>query len=97
YNGDDVTMCNSDTLRVVATIPVGHNPQDIVWSPDGQFMFVVNNGSNNVSVIDAWSAKVIDTIPAGSGPTSIAVGPDDRAYVTNQNSNNLSVLQFATT
>lgn len=97
YNGDDVTMCNSDTLRVVATIPVGHNPQDIVWSPDGRFMFVANNGSNNVSVIDARSAKVIDTIPTGSGPTSIAVGPDERAYVTNQNSNNLSVLQFATT
>ena len=97
YDGDEVTMCDSDTLQVVATIPVGHNPQDIVWSPDGRFMFVANNGSNNVSVIDARSAKVIDTIPVGSGPTSIAVGPDDRAYVTDQNSNNLSVLQFATT
>ncbi|MGA9308809.1 MAG: beta-propeller fold lactonase family protein [Pseudonocardiaceae bacterium] len=46
-------MIDTTTLKVVATIPVGKNPRDITWTPDGRFAYVVNEGSNNVSVIDA--------------------------------------------
>jgi DNA-binding beta-propeller fold protein YncE len=61
--------------------------------------YVVDNGSNIVSVIDTNPASPsfnmeIDLIPlSGTNPILIAITPDSiRAYVTNQNSNNVSVI-----
>jgi YVTN family beta-propeller protein len=80
---------------VVATIPVGRNPQNIAWAPDGRFAYVVNQGSNTVSVIDARTYQVTATIPTGTGPTSIAVLPNGRqAYVSNLDSGTLTVLEL---
>ena len=67
YDSDSVSVIDTNTLNVVATIPVGHNPQDIAWAPDGRFAYVVNNSSNNVSVIDARTDKVTTIIPTGAG------------------------------
>lgn len=48
-----IDVIDTATLKVVATIPVEKNPRDIIWAPDGRFAYVVNEGSNTVSVIDA--------------------------------------------
>ncbi len=57
--------------------------------------YVVNNGSNNVSVIDATTDRVTATLPVGPGPSSIAVEPTGRAaYVTNLDGATLSVLDL---
>jgi YVTN family beta-propeller protein len=80
---------------VVATIPVEKNPQDIIWAPDGRFAYVVNEGSNTVSVIDARTNQVTATIPTGENPSSIAVLPNGRqAYVSNLDSGTLTVLEL---
>jgi YVTN family beta-propeller protein len=79
----------------MATIPVGKDPQDIAWSPDGRFGYVVNEGSNSVSVIDSETNQVTATMPTGAGPTSIALLPGGRrAYVSNAGGGSLTVLQF---
>jgi YVTN family beta-propeller protein len=58
--------------------------------------YVVNNGSNTVSVIDATTNKVTATIPTGAGPSSIALLPNgQQAYVSNADSGTLTVLQLA--
>jgi YVTN family beta-propeller protein len=89
-------VIDTNTLKVVATIPVGQQPEDIAWSPDGRFAYVVNNGSNTVSVIDAMTNMVTATIPTGAGPSSIAVLPDGhQAYVSNTDGGTLTVLQLA--
>jgi len=82
--------------QVMATIPVGKNPQDLAWSPDGRFAYVVNQGSNTVSVIDSETNQVAATVPTGAAPTSIAMMPDGRrAYVSNVGSATLTVLKLA--
>ena len=83
------------TNRVLATIPVGIHPQDIAWAPDGRFAYVVNEGTNNVSVIDVRTNRVTATIPTGIQPTSIAVLPNGRqAYVSNLTAGTLTVLDL---
>ncbi|PZS26416.1 MAG: hypothetical protein DLM61_18315 [Pseudonocardiales bacterium] len=95
FDAGSVSMIDTNTFRVVATIPVGQHPQDIVWAPDGRFAYVVNNGSNNVSVIDATTNRVTATLPVGPGASSIAVEPTGRtAYVTNLDGGTLSVLDL---
>ncbi|HEX5345924.1 MAG TPA: beta-propeller fold lactonase family protein, partial [Pseudonocardiaceae bacterium] len=82
--------------KVIATIPVGKNPRDIVWAPDGRFAYVVNEGSNNVSVIDAGTNQVTATIPTGGSPSSIAVLPSGmEAYVANLDTGTVTVLELA--
>ncbi|MGH3534155.1 MAG: YncE family protein, partial [Pseudonocardiaceae bacterium] len=78
------------------TIPVGKNPRDIVWAPDGRFAYVVNEGSNSVSVIDAGTNQVTATIPTGASPSSIAVLPSGmEAYVANLDTGTVTVLELA--
>jgi YVTN family beta-propeller protein len=55
--------------------------------------YVVNGGSNSVSVIDTDKNMVESTIAVGTGPDQVAITPDGQsAYVTNTGSNSVSVI-----
>ncbi len=55
--------------------------------------YVVNSGSNNVSVIDTGSNTVTTSIPVGQGPSGVVLSPDGaRAYVTNTTDGTISVI-----
>ena len=59
--------------------------------------YVVNNLSDNVSVIDTSANTVIATIPVGDGPQRVAFSPDgSRAYVTNHLEGSVSVINTFT-
>ncbi|WP_371068346.1 YncE family protein, partial [Salmonella enterica] len=73
-NGN-VSVIDTATNTVVATIPVGSNPQGAAVHPSGGLVYVVNAGSNSVSVIDTASNTVMTTVPVGSNPQGAAVHP----------------------
>ena len=54
-------------------IPVGTTPQGVAVTPDGSKVYVANEDSNNVSVIDTRKNKVIATIPVGNGADRLGV------------------------
>ena len=67
---------------VTTTIPVGSAPLWVAISPDGRRAYIVNAGSDTVSVIDTASNRVIATISV-PGAGRVAITPDGRyAYVT---------------
>ena len=53
-NSDDnsVSVIDTATNTVTATVSVGNNPWGIAVNPNGKKVYVANRGSNNVSVID---------------------------------------------
>ena len=55
---------------VVKRIAVGHNPRGVAFSPDGQFAYVVNALSDDVTVIEAESFTATARIALG-GPSVI--------------------------
>src|SRR2546425_2908933 len=60
-------------------------------------VFVTNEKSDDVTVIDAATRAVVGTIPVGKRPRGVAVSPDGRrVYVTNSNSDSLSVIDAKT-
>jgi YVTN family beta-propeller protein len=81
---------------VVATIPVGREPLDVEYTPDGRYIVTTNSEDNTVSVIDAATNRVIDTIKTGKQPTSIDFPPNGRqGYVTDEGSGSVEILDFA--
>ena len=63
-------------LGLVATVPVGRDPNWVTLSPDGRRIFISNRGSDDVSVIDLASRKEIARVKVGRYPqrmTSVAL------------------------
>ena len=61
------------------TVPVATGPIDLAVDPTGKFLYVANNGSSTVSVLNAnitaanTTTALIATSPTGGGPESIVV------------------------
>jgi YVTN family beta-propeller protein len=78
-SSDTVSVIDTTTNAVSATIPVGFfpvggEPFGVAVSPDGREVYLTNNGSSGiVSVIDATTNTVKATIPVGSFPVGVAV------------------------
>ncbi len=75
--------------RVVASIPVGMNPQDVVRGPDGMLHVVcTGNYSESVpgraDVVDPALRAVAATVPLDGAPGRIATGPDGAMWVAGQ-------------
>jgi YVTN family beta-propeller protein len=62
-----VSVINTNTLAVSSTICVGANPTKIFQAPNGGLIFVINQGDNSVTVLDANAASVVATITTANG------------------------------
>jgi YVTN family beta-propeller protein len=72
----------------VNTFPIG-----IAVNPSTSKVYVVNEFSNTVSVIDTNTDTVKSTISLGNFPYGIDINPlNNRIYITNRGSNTVSVL-----
>ena len=76
-----------------ATITVGTNPAAVAVNSQTNTVYVANEGSNSVSVIDGATNTVTTTITVGSNPYGVAVNETtNTVYVANEGSNSVSVL-----
>ncbi len=92
-----VSVIDTATYSVVATIPVGQYPAGVAITPNGAFAYVANYNSNSVSVIDTVTNTVTATVTVGTGPWGIAITPNGAlAYITNYTSASVSVISTAT-
>ena len=55
-------------LKLLASVPVGEDPDWLTFTPDGKRLYVACAGSNFVAVVDVPSRKVITRIPVGQVP-----------------------------
>src|SRR5215204_1022026 len=79
-----VSVIDSATNTVVATVPVGITPEGVAVTPDGAYAYVANFNNNTVSVIAAATNTVVATVPVGKNPFGTAITPDGAfAYVAN--------------
>jgi YVTN family beta-propeller protein len=92
-----VSVIDTATYKVVATIPVGQYPAGVAITPNGAFAYVANFNSNSVSVIDTSTNTVAATVPVGINPLGVAVTPNGAfAYVTDYTSADISVISTST-
>ncbi len=87
---------NPNTLTRLAEIPVGENPWCVAITPDDAKVYVTNQGSGTVSVIDAATRTVVKTIEVGAEPFGCALKPDGtRLFVANFSSESVFVINTA--
>ncbi len=85
-------------------IAVGDNPNEILLTPNGKYMYVCNANDNTVSVIDVKSRQVIETLdaalfpqsPSGSTPNSLALdAKKNMLYIANADNNCIAVFDVS--
>jgi YVTN family beta-propeller protein len=92
-----VSVINTATHTVTATVKVERNPLDVAVTPDGARAYVTNADSNSVSVINTGTNTVIATVPVGGRPLNVAITPDGtRAYVADAGANSVTVINTVT-
>ncbi len=90
-----VSVIDTTTNMVVATVTVGGASYGVAITPDGAFAYVANQGSNTVSVIDTATNAVVATVPVDS-PSGVAITPDGAFAYVGARSNIVSVIDTAT-
>jgi YVTN family beta-propeller protein len=72
------------------------SPLEMAFSADGQLLYVVCEGSDEVRVVDVVSGQVVGSVAVGRMPRGIASSTDGHwLYVTNAWSDNVSVIDAA--
>jgi YVTN family beta-propeller protein len=81
-NGRDNTVSVFDlkTLHVSKQIPVGKNPDVIIYDPESKLVFTANGASHDLTAIDPKSETVKGTIPLDGRP-EFAVTDEGHVYV----------------
>lgn len=99
-----VTVVDPIELRVVARIPVGEHPNQLVFHPTDHRLFVACASSNGVWVIDTKRGIVTETImtslfalaPQGSTPDALSISPDGNTlFVANADNNCVAVVDVS--
>jgi YVTN family beta-propeller protein len=90
-NGNISDTSNISIKQAYTTITTGTNPYQIANA--GNILYVANEGSNNVSVINAATNALVTTISVGTEPYGVAYNSISKEiYVANIASNNVSVI-----
>jgi YVTN family beta-propeller protein len=76
--GDDITVIDLGTLKVVDTIRVGNQPHGLCAPADGRSLFTTIESEKNLKTIDTATDKIVDTIPVTGRPNECAATPDGR-------------------
>jgi len=79
-----VYVFDTATGKQLAVLPVGKAPKGVKVTPDGNFAYVSNQGSGNISVIDLKRLSVVDSIKVKAGPHNAHFTRDGKRAVTLQ-------------
>ncbi|MDR3700867.1 MAG: cytochrome D1 domain-containing protein [Candidatus Sulfopaludibacter sp.] len=76
--GDDISVIDLGTLKVVDTIKVGNQPHALCAPADGRRLFTTIESEKNLKIIDTLTGKITATIPVTGKPNECAATPDGR-------------------
>ena len=70
------------------TLPSGQDPESFDLSRDGKTLYVSNEETAEMSVLDLHTGKVTHRVPVGKEPEGVTVRPDGKVvYVTSEEEN----------
>ncbi|MGH9614698.1 MAG: beta-propeller fold lactonase family protein [Bryobacteraceae bacterium] len=76
--GDDITVIDLDTFKVIRDIKVGAGVHGLCAPADGRRIFTTVESEHNLKSIDTASGRILSTIPLSGRPNQCAATPDGR-------------------
>jgi YVTN family beta-propeller protein len=91
----NVSVIDTQSKTVTATIPVANGPQELTVSPDGNNLYVVHDGANIVEKIDTSSNMIVGSATiAGTTAKDVLVTPDNLfVFVANYAGNVVDIFR----
>jgi YVTN family beta-propeller protein len=94
---NSVSILDTATATVRATVPVGKEPEGIAYSRDGKLLIVADQGDGIVRFLDADSLELLRRDRLGQVPIRVCTTPDGRqALIPNRESGDLSFIDLET-
>ncbi|WP_260397188.1 plastocyanin/azurin family copper-binding protein [Variovorax sp. KBW07] len=78
FKDSTVSVIDTGSEAVIATVPVAAGPDGIVVSANGRDVYVSGSSASAVSQIDTASDRVARSIDVGKGPQGLALTPDGK-------------------
>jgi YVTN family beta-propeller protein len=95
--GDDVTVVDAATHRVIGSIETGVTPHGLVASPDGRRIYITGETDDDVVAIDTATSKVLWKAVVGDQPNEPALTSDGRhIYVPIRSSDVTDIVDTTT-
>ena len=83
--GNSLTVIDSATLEVQATIPVGQRPRGIMMTKDGKQVLICASDDDTVQILDVASREIVGDLPSGPDPEQLNIHPSGSpVYVANE-------------
>jgi len=91
-----VTVFDGKTAAVLQQIPVGQNPDAIMYEPFSKTIVTCNGRSHDLSVVDPASNTVTATIPLDGKPETAVSDENGRIYINIEDKNKITVVDMRT-
>jgi PQQ-dependent catabolism-associated beta-propeller protein len=92
-----LTLIDTTTLTVAATLPTCKRPRHIQFAPDGKRLFVSCTDSNAADIIDPAARKSLGRLPMGEDPEAFDFSADGKTiYVSAEDDGELVMIDAAT-
>jgi len=95
--GNTVSIVDLKSLRTLAQVPTGENPDAILYEPGRREVYSFNGRGNSATVFDATSTNVIATIALPGKPEFAAADPEiGRVYCNIEDQNEVVAIDTRT-
>jgi YVTN family beta-propeller protein len=90
---DGVAVVDTATLKQTRLISGVSDPERVEITPDGKTLFVTNEDSARLTILDVARGKALAHIAVGREPEGVRLAPDGRwLIVTSENDDNIAVI-----
>jgi len=97
YGHDSVMVIDGLGDTVIAMIPVGDYPLELIHNPTNNLIYCLNEWSEDISVISCDEYIVIVIIAVGQEPRALVYNPtNNKVYCANSVSNNVTIIDCTT-
>ncbi len=89
-----ITVFNIKSNEVLKQIPVGQNPDAIMYEPFSKMIITCNGRSQDLSIVDPLNDRVVATIPVGGKPETAVSDLMGKVYVNIEDKNKIAVVDI---
>jgi len=90
---DGIAVIDTATLKLTGLLKSGTDPEQFDLSHDGKRLYIANEDSGTLTVVNVLTGAVEQSVPVGKEPEGVRVTPDGRwIVVTSEGSNAVYVV-----